>query len=141
MQKINFENKPSTVSPINATNLNALQDNVENAINEISEKSEWITLSSDYQCFYRKVGKVVELNMIASSKSLEFGKNIVLGTLNEGFRPSKRIRSFVYNRSSSVATPRNVYIEIQPSGSVYMFNWDKTDTFEALSSIITYTID
>lgn len=33
MQKINFENKPSTNSPINATNLNALQDNVENAIN------------------------------------------------------------------------------------------------------------
>ena len=35
MQKINFENKPSTVSPINATNLNALQDNVEDAIDEV----------------------------------------------------------------------------------------------------------
>lgn len=35
MEKINFENKPSTNSPINATNLNLLQDNVENAINEI----------------------------------------------------------------------------------------------------------
>lgn len=33
MQKINFENKPSTNSPINATNLNLLQENVENAIN------------------------------------------------------------------------------------------------------------
>lgn len=141
MEKINFEDLPSTDTPIDSKNLNLLQTNVENAINEISEKSEWITLSSDYQCFYRKVGKVVELNMIASSKSLEFGKNIVLGTLNEGFRPSKRIRSFVYNRSNSVATPRNIYIEIQPAGNVYMFNWDKTDTFEALSSIITYTID
>lgn len=141
MEKINFQDLPSKDTPIDSTNLNLLQTNVENSINEISEKSEWITLSSDYQCFYRKVGKVVELNMIASSKSLEFGKNIVLGTLNEGFRPSKRIRSFVYNRSNSVATPRNIYIEIQPTGNVYMFNWDKTDTFEALSSIITYTID
>lgn len=32
MQKINFENKPSTNTPINATNLNTLQDNVEDAI-------------------------------------------------------------------------------------------------------------
>ena len=34
MQKINFKNKPDTTSPINASNLNALQDNVENAIDE-----------------------------------------------------------------------------------------------------------
>lgn len=29
MQKINFQNLPSTTTPVNATNLNALQDNVE----------------------------------------------------------------------------------------------------------------
>lgn len=34
MQKINFKNKPSINSPINADNLNLLQDNVEDAINE-----------------------------------------------------------------------------------------------------------
>ena len=34
MEKINFENKPSTNTPINATNLNTLQNNIENAINE-----------------------------------------------------------------------------------------------------------
>jgi hypothetical protein len=33
MQKINFENLPSTNTPINATNLNAIQDNTESAIN------------------------------------------------------------------------------------------------------------
>lgn len=36
MQKINFENKPSTNSPINADNLNLLQDNVEDAIDEVN---------------------------------------------------------------------------------------------------------
>lgn len=34
MQKINFQNLPSTTTPINATNLNQLQTNVENAIKE-----------------------------------------------------------------------------------------------------------
>lgn len=35
MQKINFENLPSTSTPLNATNLNQLQTNIENAINNI----------------------------------------------------------------------------------------------------------
>lgn len=35
MQKINFENLPSTNTPINATNLNAIQDNAENEINSL----------------------------------------------------------------------------------------------------------
>ena len=37
MQKINFKDRPSTDTPINATNLNALQDNVENAFNLVGE--------------------------------------------------------------------------------------------------------
>lgn len=37
MEKINFENLPSTNTPINATNLNQLQTNVENAINGVVE--------------------------------------------------------------------------------------------------------
>lgn len=32
MQKINFQNLPNTTTPVNATNLNQLQTNVENAI-------------------------------------------------------------------------------------------------------------
>ena len=47
MEKINFENKPSTNTPINATNLNQLQTNVENAITEntnaITENTNAIT--------------------------------------------------------------------------------------------------
>ena len=35
MEKINFENYPSTNSPINATNLNLLQDNVEDALSDV----------------------------------------------------------------------------------------------------------
>ena len=39
MEKIIFKNKPNTNTPINATNLNLMQDNVENAINESSFKN------------------------------------------------------------------------------------------------------
>lgn len=48
MQKINFENKPSTVSPINATNLNALQDNVEDAIDEVSDDIIFVEYTQNY---------------------------------------------------------------------------------------------
>lgn len=48
MQKINFENKPSTVSPINATNLNALQDNVEDAIDEVSDDIIYVEYTQNY---------------------------------------------------------------------------------------------
>ena len=37
MQKINFQNLPSTISPINDVNLNLLQDNVEDAITDLFE--------------------------------------------------------------------------------------------------------
>ena len=48
MKKINFENKPSTVSPINATNLNALQDNVEDAIDEVSDDIIYVEYTQNY---------------------------------------------------------------------------------------------
>lgn len=38
MTKINFTNLPDTSTPLNATNMNALQTNVENAIGEIIEE-------------------------------------------------------------------------------------------------------
>lgn len=37
MQKINFQNLPNTTTPVNATNLNDLQDNVEDAIDGVVE--------------------------------------------------------------------------------------------------------
>lgn len=39
MQKINFKDRPSKDTPINATNLNTLQDNVEDAIDVSSAKN------------------------------------------------------------------------------------------------------
>lgn len=36
MDKINFQNLPNTTTPVNATNLNQLQDNIENTLNTYS---------------------------------------------------------------------------------------------------------
>ena len=52
MQKINFQNLPNTTTPINATNLNAIQTNAETAINGVasdvsSVASDLSGLSSD----------------------------------------------------------------------------------------------
>lgn len=48
MQKIPFNNLPSTDYPINATNLNQLQNNVENAFKNSSGTSEKDTYSQAY---------------------------------------------------------------------------------------------
>ena len=45
MQKINFQNLPNTTTPINATNLNAIQTNAETAINGVA--SDLSTLSTN----------------------------------------------------------------------------------------------
>lgn len=43
MQKINFQNLPNTTTPINATNLNAIQTNAETAINDVaSDLSDYV---------------------------------------------------------------------------------------------------
>lgn len=58
MQKINFQNLPSTTTPVNATNLNALQTNVENAIpTKISD----LTNDSSF-VEYKSVVSNVDLN-------------------------------------------------------------------------------
>ena len=63
MQKINFENYPSTNTPIDANNLNDLQDNVEEAIKddlnnfvilgETDNQEKTITLNNDSLSNYK----------------------------------------------------------------------------------------
>lgn len=48
MQKITFENLPSTNTPLNASNLNTLQDNVEDAFNNTYGTSQTEGYSANY---------------------------------------------------------------------------------------------
>lgn len=63
MQKINFEDKPSTTTPIDADNLNLLQDNVEEAIGLTSNyftRETVIGKWKDGKPLYRRVLDEVE---------------------------------------------------------------------------------
>jgi hypothetical protein len=56
MQKITFENLPSTNTPLNASNLNILQDNVEDAFNNTYGTSQ--TEAYSQECINNNVGVV-----------------------------------------------------------------------------------
>ena len=80
MTKITFQNLPSTSTPVNATNLNQLQTNVENAINE--KNIITIQLGSEFSCTtldaYTAVTGFVQANKIGDK--LSFSNNsIVIG--------------------------------------------------------------
>ena len=72
MEKINFENLPSTNTPINATNLNQLQTNVENAINGVVESGSndngsWIKYEDGTMICYGLMPVTMALNIPTGS--------------------------------------------------------------------------
>lgn len=134
---IDWQNKGETGYENSKMNKTKLQE-ITDKIDEIIDISNWNLLSEDYGCYYHKTGNITELNLNASQKTLNFGQNVILGTLPIGFRPDKTVRSFIYNRSTSSAITRNLYIEIQNTGNVYIFNWEATDTFETLNVHVAF---
>ena len=67
MQKITFEDLPSTNTPINATNLNAIQTNAETAINSVVESGSnangnWIKYSDGTMICHRIATGTVTIN-------------------------------------------------------------------------------
>lgn len=67
MQKINFQNLPNTTTPINDTNLNDLQTNVENAIDDV------VVSGSNANGNYVKLtdGTMIEWGTIDKTKFLQ----------------------------------------------------------------------
>lgn len=139
IEKLNLDwkNKGETGYENSKMNKTKLQE-ITDKIDEIIDISNWNLLNEDYGCYYHKTGNITELNLNASQKTLNFGQNVVLGVLPDGYRPSRTVRTLIYNRSASSAPLRNVYIEIQASGNVYLFNWEITDTFETLNVHVTF---
>lgn len=79
MQKINFQNLPNTTTPVNASNLNAIQTNAENEFNKLFNKNDASLLTdatripitplagSNYSgygnSFYYKIGSRVHVHL------------------------------------------------------------------------------
>lgn len=104
MQKITFENLPSTNTPLNANNLNTLQDNVENAIDSLISNTYGTSQTEGYsQEYINGLSNIEQVNpanyiTISSSFTLASGSpkaykygNLVFfcyditgGTINNG---------------------------------------------------------
>lgn len=76
MKKINFENLPSTNTPINATNLNLMQDNFEEAITaqDITDELVYPTEYSSTKIKFYKFGSLIHLE-----GTITVGSNITSG--------------------------------------------------------------
>ena len=77
MQKINFQNLPSTTTPINATNLNAIQTNAETAINNVA--GDLSTLSTSVSNY---VDGTTPMGNIKSSSITTTGDATIGGIIN-----------------------------------------------------------
>lgn len=105
MQKIEFKNLPNTDTPITAENLNAIQDNMENEINDSS-----VVVSAEEPTTNRK--KVW----------MQKGKNLFNGKLEVG-----AIDSETGQNNTNLNAKRNIgYIEVLPNTS-YTFSLDISD--------------
>lgn len=113
MTKINFTNLPNTSTPLNATNMNALQTNVENAINEVANNNGRISnnmfsLSSgvellENQSFF--IGNMVFINLKLNSSITTDYKTYL--TIDNSLKPSTET---VLQATSSRIVPANGWI-------------------------------
>lgn len=83
MQKINFEDKPSTASSLSADTMNELQNNVENAINEVQSN---LDTANTYSLEEIRIGiwfgKPLYRKVIARNQIVTNGTNISISNLN-----------------------------------------------------------
>lgn len=113
MQKINFQNLPNTTTPVNATNLNTLQTNVENEFNG----TNWTALNN--YVFYCKRAGIVFVEIMCGDGSFSIQGLTTIGVLPTGFKPSGRV-DFDYHKLSGSDTSSYAYINT--SGEIKLGN-------------------
>lgn len=79
MKKINFVNKPDTSTPVNASNLNEMQDNIETAIEEaITESGENTEEINKNTTDYVNKCKTITLNNEWRNAFKSYGNNLAV---------------------------------------------------------------
>lgn len=96
MEKIIFEDLPSTKTPLNAENLNKMQDNFEQEVLDTGWidaelKPEFQLYNDKAWCQYRKIGKIVQIrgNVKPTQKITGSSTMTPIFSLPSGFIPSK----------------------------------------------------
>lgn len=144
MTKITFEDLPSTNTPLSASNLNTMQDNIENSfkttqtnsdtdtyccnyVNNLVNSTGWTQIGSNsYDTRYNKSGNVISVQCYspANTTIAGYGQTVV-GTLPSALKPAVNIRGGVYARGNS-----NVYVQINSAnGNIVIFNWGSAITY------------
>lgn len=119
MQKINFQNYPNTSTPINSTNLNQLQTNIENEIGDLSNLDTDVKTNvvNAINSLYFKENEELELDAYMPCPGFLTGGNKLL------------VFSVVMPKSlkniNSIAISGNLYIDIRkPTGGYIASNVD-----------------
>lgn len=106
MEKITFENLPSTNTPLNATNLNLLQTNVENAIN-------------GYVLYNNDTGSVGTITLSDSAANYDYieifySKNRAYNSSTKIYKPNGKTASLItgYRSGSNFIQMQIAIIEI-----------------------------
>jgi len=110
MQKINFQNLPSTTTPINATNLNAIQTNVENVFNGSETMGNIVVDSIRSKNIFNKNMFVSGLNINSSGtyiseSSSGAGISYIKVEAGKTYTITSNVnRAWYYNFSTSIPT-------------------------------------
>lgn len=85
MQKITFQNLPNTTTPINATNLNAIQTNAETAINDVAgDLSDYVNGTTTMGNITTTGSTINGTQKINTPNNISSGLTVHAGTGNEG---------------------------------------------------------
>lgn len=110
---------------------------------EPTMESEIFTLrSTTPYVYYRKRDNVVEVNIMHNNSGSYtcIAGNEVLGTLPEGYRPTKDFSVPVFTRTTSGAYPNYIMASINVDGEVSIYNWSSSVAMEALLVTITFLV-
>lgn len=138
MQKINFQNLPSTSTPINATNLNAIQSNAESAINDVAgDLSDYVNGRTSMGNI-KATGLTTTGNITAANYSDSGWVNCQTSQGSWDFCQVRKIGKVVHLRAfaSSLGRPNGTIFTI-PSG----YRPSQQEVFYASAGFLTgYTI-
>lgn len=135
MKKINFENLPSTNTPINATNLNLMQSNVEEALSGVEPMGDIVV--SDIKC-----KNYFNMNNLSLESYISFIDGVIavnnyangsLQNLKEIAPDLKAGETYMLNFKT---TGSSKYIYLDGSNSVWFMGEQHTITQEELDSYI-----
>lgn len=112
------------------------------SMSELKKVEDWKTLNSTFNLKYRKIGRMVEIDMNVTKNystntpiTLAGYTNILLGTLPEKYRPDSEVVVAPY-----VQAKRDVRLTINTNGEVYLFNWQDTTTTDLIATHLIYFV-